>query len=335
LKKFFIHIGLLISIFLIVLEIVLRVTHIAPEFPARMLDDQFGVYKFQPNQSGIFTDGRLGEWKSSWCINNEGWNSELHYKQGERITGLIGDSYIQTIYFDPENHPYNLFNRAVPSRKFYSFGIQGASFSQYLNILRYASETYQMDSVLIFLDNNDLDESIASMTRMPRNMQLQIVDDSIIEIPAKYHEKVYRNFFKNIAIFRYGLMNFSFRINMGSAKIRNKNPKIKNNINDLKKKAVQYIVAEMQKCKVKHITFVLDGQRSDIYENNQKSNSKFWTYFKGIEQNDGLLIVDLHTFFKKDYAQNGLKFEVSEENNHWNLATNKKIVEHLVIKAEL
>lgn len=301
-----------------------------------MLDSKFGVYKFKPNQSGIFSDGRLGDWKSQWIINNEGWNSEITYKQNEKITGLIGDSYIQTIYFDPDNHAYNLFRNEAPKRVFYAFGIQGASFSQYLNILRYASDTYEMDSVIVFLDNNDLEESITSMIKMPRNMQLKIQGEEITEIPAVYHEKLYRNTLKEMAVFRYMLMNFSFRLNFGAAKEnKKKNLEGKIDLDQMKKQAVDYIVDKMLQCNVEHITIVLDGDRPAIYAGDDTSSSKFWKYFSHIEQNERLLILDLHNFLKDDYHLNQNTFEISDDNNHWNLETNKKIVKYIVKEANL
>ncbi len=276
----------------------------------------------------------MGEWKSKWIINNEGWNSELTYKDDQQITGIIGDSYIQTIYFDPKNHVYNLFKNQVPSREYYAFGIQGASFSQYLNILKYASEKYQMDSVFIFLDNNDIEESIFNMVRMPRNMQLKIKDDIVTEVPAKYHEKIYRNLLKEMAGFRYFLMNFSFRLDFGAAK-ENKKKEISDGevIEKMKRQAVKYIVNKIKSCKVKHITFVLDANREDIYRGGTESHSKFWKYFPHIEDSENVLVIDLHPFLKEVYAENKVQFEISDENNHWNLETNKMIVKYVSAKA--
>ncbi|MBK6264532.1 hypothetical protein JKA74_05735 [Marivirga sp. S37H4] len=317
--------GLFILLFL-VLECFFRWIVPAPEFPERALDTTYDVYKFEPNQEGLYTRGRLIEAKAEWIINNEGWNSEKEYVKGAHIIPIIGDSYVQTLFFNPENHLYNLFQEADPVHDYYAFGIQGASLSQYLNILKYTVTQFDVDSAIIVIDEKDIIESITNLSSMPRNMQLKIKGDEIQEVPPTYFEHPLRQFIKNFATFRYFYMNFEFQLDVGNAKVH-KSKKVIKKADGKKQQAVNYIIDEMLKIKPDLVLcFILDADRKAIYKGEEKENSDYYPYFKNYHDNERVVLLDLQDTLQNHYQKYQQKFELSESDHHWNLPTYKLIV---------
>ncbi len=323
------YIAYLLSIFiilLIALEGFFRWVVPAPEFPERAFDTTFDVYKFKPKQQGLYTKGRLIDAKAKWIINSEGWNADKEYVKGKHIIPIIGDSYVQTLFFNPENHLYKLFQSVDPNHEFYAFGIQGASFSQYLNMLKYAVHQFQVDSAIIVIDAKDIVESISNLSSMPRNMQLKIMGNEIEEIKPVYFEHPLRDFIKNFAIFRYFYMNFDFQLEIGNAKIH-KSKKLINKSGGIKKQAVNYLIEKMLAIKPDLvICFVLDADRPAIYRGDAQEKSDYFPYFQDFASNSRVVIIDLQDTLSKHYQVNQQKFELSDSDHHWNLDTYKLIV---------
>lgn len=320
-RKFFLELLIFFAVLIILLELIFNFIVLAPEFPDRTLDKKFGVYKFKPNQSGTYTSGRLSKYRSKWVINQEGWNSSKEYKKDEQITPIIGDSFVQCIFFDPENHIHNIFQRIDQAHEYYSFGIQGASFSQTINTLKYLNFTFSIDTVILVIDAKDLRESVVSLTRMPRNLQLDISNTMIQEVNPVYFENPIRSFVKKFALFRYIYMNFNFeRPTLGSPKVRKK---VSLESEDkLKQIVANYVINELLQVNDDiHLVLVLDADRKKIYNFSEADYSKFYKYFKKFEGNSKITIVDLQKPLKEKYLIDGLPFEISNDDRHWNKET--------------
>src|SRR5262249_50152342 len=85
---------------LAMIEVALRASHWATDVPFVEGDSQRG-FKYIPNQTGYHVKGPLGNEKTRFHINSNGWNSISDYKEnhdpGVFRIAFIGDSYIEAV----------------------------------------------------------------------------------------------------------------------------------------------------------------------------------------------------------------------------------------------
>lgn len=165
LKRFFFNllaILLGLAIIPIILEIGLR---FFPVFSGMPVNRTSEVYSFTPN----VTIQRSSNWDMGNArkrqVNNAGFISDQVYDSAAKtpLIAIVGDSYIEAMQVDyRDTAEAHLLAKCAPSARVYSFGAQFAPLSQYLSWVKYASQTYQPQIMVINIVGNDFDESLLS-----------------------------------------------------------------------------------------------------------------------------------------------------------------------------
>ena len=189
-------VGWLVLVVLI-LEVTLRVFNLAAKtMPTVNLDND---YVFEPNSSGVWIRGGLGELKNYYQINNQGYNSIVNYdslnSQNLNIA-IIGDSYIQGFQSDVRKSIGRQLELLLDSSKttVHEFGRAGANIVDYQLVYEKLIQSRDYDYVFILATDKDMKNEKASY--MGRGNR----------VPKKtISRKVYDNFY----LLRY------FNINQG------------------------------------------------------------------------------------------------------------------------
>jgi hypothetical protein len=163
---FLLRVAVFALVFGVVAEVWLRTVMPAAEVPLLYQQQPATIYRFDPHRStsGLFTVGRLCLRGGEWHTNNAGWNSGVDYapaaERGRALIALFGDSYIEGFLTDSDQHIDAFLPKMLPGTDSYAFGVSGWYLEQYVAVSRYAQERYQPDVLAIFIDNEDVTDSV-------------------------------------------------------------------------------------------------------------------------------------------------------------------------------
>jgi hypothetical protein len=327
---------------LVPLELFFRLVIPAAEKPIAYFDEKNKMLRSSEKRrtEGLYTIGKYAQIRGHWRINNFGWNSVIDYEPAigsrKRLIGIIGDSYVRSLQVDVDKSFIHLLRNKLHSEyEVYSFGHDGAPFSQYLHMSRYANNHFDPETLVFLIIHNDFDESVSQMVSKPYFLQLSLEENRITEtIPRK--QKLFQ-FLTYSAIFRYLYSNIhlsSIYFNL-TQKTKKYNANI---ITDslLKKKEIflkttNYLVKKIKdENPDKRIIFLMDAPRNDIYENRLETSNLLWLHeivFNVCAKNE-LELIDLTNPFHIDYLKHHKRFN-SEIDGHWNEYGHEKVAEIL------
>lgn len=159
-----------VAVFLVVLagvsEVWLRTITPAAAQPLPFQDAVSTLRRNDPNgpRQGLYTVGRLAERGGVWRVNNDGWISAVDYlpsaERSHPLIAILGDSYIEAFHTDVGQHLDAYLAEALPDVDVYAFGRAGWYLEQYVACARYVRETYDPDLLVVFIDNNDVKDSV-------------------------------------------------------------------------------------------------------------------------------------------------------------------------------
>lgn len=123
------------------------------------------IVRYVPGQAGIWRV--RDEIAAPFSINAKGWNSPLPDYRVERVPGrqriaFIGDSFVEALQVPVERSVAEVVQAGLtPSGPLdtYRFGIAGAPFSQYLQMIDREVLPARPDQIVVVLVHNDFDES--------------------------------------------------------------------------------------------------------------------------------------------------------------------------------
>lgn len=163
---FLVRVALFFLVFGAVAEVWLRSVMPASETPVTYQQQPATISRFDPHgpTSGLYTIGRLCLRGGEWRVNNAGWNSGVDYPSAvERrrpLIALFGDSYIEGMLTDTDQHIDAYLPTMLPGTDSYAFGQSGWYLEQYVAVSRYARQQYQPDVLVVFIDNSDVSDSL-------------------------------------------------------------------------------------------------------------------------------------------------------------------------------
>lgn len=322
-------------ILFLVLEITTRLVFPAAEFPSYFYDPEDRILKFAVSQQreGTFTMGALAQARSSWRINNAGWNSAIDYeplKRKPRIA-LIGDSYIEALQVNVDQSLAGELRRLIGSPvDVYAFGISGAPLSQYLQMARYVWSHYDPDIVVVNVVHNDFDESLCAVKRQAGMLCLKEEGQTLREATIQAYEPDPKTrVARHSSAVRFAVVNLQIL-----AKVRDwlsvgtRKPSFNANIDPEQvsvraariQRATEHVLETFRReSGGRPVLFVMDAPRRDIYAGTMETSSVRWLneMMNGECAKQGLPFIDLTGAFTHEFAVDHQRFE-SEFDWHWN-----------------
>jgi lysophospholipase L1-like esterase len=296
------------------------------------------------------------EIEAPYSINDDGWNSGIRDYREARTPGVgriavIGDSYVEAfaVPFDAsfaELTQRNLGSRGCPV-EVYRFGISGAPFSQYLQVLQREALDFRPDWVVVSLVHNDFTESFEfKQGRYTSSfLKLSISGDRVKqEISPRPYDPGLWDLLRLTATFRYlyytqhvnlGLIrdmvlgaapkNYQANIDVDATMRRMHNVRI----------ATDYLIGRMAAVAKAHgvnLLFVMDGDRQLIYDgvkdDGQARPLAINKLVGELTARHGVPFIDLHPHFARDWQQRRVHFE-NVDDWHWNAVGHRLVADVL------
>jgi hypothetical protein len=315
----------------------MTVTYLIPaaQFPAYYYDPEDQILRFSTNdeRDGVFTIGTMAQQRARWRINNMGWNSAIDFvpvKHTPRIV-IIGDSYVEALQVNVEDSIAGQLRRMVsPQIEVYSFGISGASLSQYVQIARYARSHFEPDLVVINVVHNDFDESLCSVKRQAGMLCLDDDGPDIREAPiVPYQSNKAFRLVRRSSVIRFFIANLKVTERMHEL-FAPKAPHERYNANvDTERVASQrrriskvtdYVLSTLKReMGGIPVMFLIDAPRRDIYAGTLRESSVAWLneHLKNQCEKFQFRFIDLTNEFSRIFEVTRIPFE-SEFDWHWN-----------------
>lgn len=322
-------------ILLLILELFFRFAVPAMDRPPSYFDIEERIFKYRPDAGeGLATFGKYARQRGRWRINNDGWNSPIDYraqKDRPRIA-VIGDSYIEAFQVDVDESYPSLMRAEIGDRyDIYSFGISGASLSEYLNINRYVNRHFDPDVVIFNIRYNDFAESVFELNRGDIHMMMiSITDTSVTEtMPRPNYSfsqfSLRRRILLKSAFVRYLIINlrvhqatrdlFSERTYSGNVEID-----AVEGSRDLVETAAAYVFQRLsEENQGKRVIIVMAAPRQDIYAGTLMESRLLFLndLVRRLSSVHGFELLDLTEPMIQDYEANRIPFN-SPWDAHWN-----------------
>ncbi|MBF0487171.1 MAG: hypothetical protein HQK98_03335 [Nitrospirae bacterium] len=333
-----------VVVLLLALEIVFRYVIPASESPLVYYDEKDNISKLDNRETrdGLFTAGNLAQMRVNWHINGEGFRSDIEYNTEHKkpLIAVIGDSFVEALQVNmKDSMASKLKDKLHGQFDVYSFGVNGASLSQYLQTSRYVNRRFNPDILVFNIVHNDFDESLCSMILMSGFMCLEEngagFTEAIKPAMASRNKTMFKKFiFERSALLRYLWVNLSLKRSISSLSIYNKiftggTGKFYNANVDVQRlaglKQRLFGVADYLMGKIKEenpnkkVFFIMDAPRADIYDGTLDNSSVIWLnrLFMKTCMAHNFNCVDLTEYFYRRYKAAHVHFE-SPYDWHWN-----------------
>ncbi|MBF0321145.1 MAG: hypothetical protein HQL01_15235 [Nitrospirae bacterium] len=341
---------------LIAMEIVFRYFIPASKSPLAYYDTTDNISRFDSREGreGLFTAGNLAQLRVPWHINNEGFRSDIDYstEHAKPLIAVIGDSFVEALQVDMKDTMASKLKEKLNGQfDIYSFGVNGAPLSQYLQMARYVNRRFNPDILVFNIVHNDFDESLCQMILMSGFMCLEEGTAGFTEATkpamASRNKTLFKKFiFEHSALMRYLWVNLALKRSISSLPIYNKiftggTGKFYNanvdvlRLADLKPrlyKAANYLMGRIkEENPEKKVFFIMDAPRADIYAGTLDNSSVIWLNRLFMETclAHKFNCVDLTGEFARLYKATRTHYE-SPYDWHWNAHGHESAAEALV-----
>ncbi len=152
-KKLFLKSILYSFLFLLSLEVLVRIFHLAKDNPTRHLDE-YKVEKWQPNQQGFSVTGNRKQNFAEYRINQSGYNSYREFlpTKDKIEIAIVGDSFIEGFHQDYYNSIGKKIEKNLSKTEVYEYGYAGYDMADQLHLIhQYERQFDLIDHVVISL----------------------------------------------------------------------------------------------------------------------------------------------------------------------------------------
>ena len=255
-KKFIIKIFKYFAIFLLIIEMIIRLFSLTNDVPQRDIDE-FGLQVFLRNQNGI-SHG------NNWRVNENGFLGHNDVNGQNQIL-IIGDSFIENIM-----NPFDCRQSSFFKNKGYDvfeIGRSGISFIEALEFYSKYRKKVNPQKTIFFVDSSDFRESIVEINKFEDRTQISLVNSKIFlgKIKAKYLKKI---------LYNYKTLYFTYVKYLKSKKTKNNNEKIISFTNNYSSYITKLIEYANNKYDLKNCLFAFRG-RNDFKEDFLKFKINF------------------------------------------------------------
>ena len=155
--KLLTKIGLYTIAVILLLEVIVRVLHLAKDTPIRYIDEH-KVEKWVPKQTGYSVTGNRNQNLCPYKINNFGYNSfrEFNPTANKTEIAIVGDSFIQGFHQDYNNSIGKKIENSLPNIEVYEYGYAGYDFADQLHLINaYKKDFDLINYVVVYLNFED------------------------------------------------------------------------------------------------------------------------------------------------------------------------------------
>ena len=267
------------------------------------------------------------------ATNNYGYIAPFDYRSGQKALVVIGDSYIEAQMND---YQQTLQGRLGQHSLFpvYSIGYSGFSLADYLAAAQFVSSEFNPLGLVITVSTGDIIGSTGTLAE-----GAYYVDGIMNEAPLRLkrphstgQESWLRNITKHSATLRYLWLNLQFQTNFSKIKewLTGGRRVDQARLDEKQKRdLVNFLLGEFSKLPIpsERILFVLDGDRSAIYEGKESTRDEVYSYFYDRALEQGFQVVDLDIVFRRHYNEQGLRFDYYPKDGHWNFLGHQIVAE--------
>lgn len=334
------------------LELVFRCAHIASSFPTSKQNARDVILRFDTAgpTTGVRSHGPLAKNRIRWRVNNEGWNCPHDYLRRTSARpriALLGDSYIEALYVDIDDHIESLLERMFDGEAdVYAFGRSNWYLAQYVALSRYVEERFSPDVYAIFLTADDVWWSLREKgLKSPYLFQISRLDDRFVELPPPtiLKRRRLRLLLRRSALVCYVSNNLGVRwllrrraerFSMMASGMEAADGQRRQPHGDearLLRDATSFMLRSLVESHPgRSFVFVDTSDCASVYEGRSasKRDPEREAVRAECQRYDNCYYFDLWPVFVADYARNHQRFEVSRF-GHWNGHANRVIARGL------
>ena len=152
-----------VAVLLAVLELTFWILPLREASPRLLPSDNDRIARFHPNESWRYSGGWDFFIVNEVRTNNAGWVSEIDYvrESDTPLLAFVGDSFVEGDHLPWGDTCHGRLARRLEGEiRVYSFGMNSAPLSQYLQYAEHAGQTYRPAALVIPIIENDFDESL-------------------------------------------------------------------------------------------------------------------------------------------------------------------------------
>lgn len=322
------------------------------------VNEQNPILHFQPDRQFLWSNGWDFSIVNEVRSNNFGFINDVDYttEHTPPLLALIGDSYVEALMVPFEDTVTGrLADHLGDAARVYSFGVSGASLSQYLVYADYVRQTFSPDSMVILVIGNDFDESLKKYRYAPGHHAF--AENSTGELVLErmdYSPSVFTRLSRTSALGRYFAINMELparlkrlpRILMKEDEdthfVGNTSSKVDSvRFGDSRRAVDAFLDALPASSGLRptQISFIVDGMRRQLYDDAALESAKgsyfdlMRRYFIGAGTERGYEVIDMQPVFRDHYAHHERRFEYPQD-MHWNSLGHEKCFE-VILQSDL
>lgn len=299
------------------------------------VDTNNPIQRSRPHQPYVSSRGWLLSNVRMGRTNNYGFVNADDYYQKTHPVVVMGDSYIESLMNDYHETLHGRLAQHFSGReKVYSISTSGASLSDYLVMAKYANVEFSPKALVILITSGDVEDSFGMSIRQGNSYFRRNSNGTLSLYRTEYQPSKLKEVVKQSALFRYVYLNLkvdvfvkTFLADTGKMLIKQENiPDTKKLNDDDAYVIINNFLDELPSAAglaVGSIVLVMDDERdrASLYAGEKRlakdagSNN---VYFMKRARALGYEVVDMGAIFAQDFRNNGMAFDYSPLDSHWN-----------------
>jgi hypothetical protein len=324
---------------LVILEITLQFMPVRSYIPLQPVTEESPDLRYEPNIKQFYSAGWDFQVQNTGKTNAQGYIADFDFVQQDSkpLIAVIGDSYIEARMVPFADTVQERMASALrDTHRVYGVGIGGAPLSQYLAFAKMIGREYRPSFMIINIVSNDFDESLPEYKNKPRFHYF--ADDGTgvrrLKLIGDYDPSWITRLLSHSALVRYVYFHLDFanafnrilfmlRGGDAPAYADNTDASVdETRLYDSKQAVNMFLrlLPEYTGLPKNRVLLVIDGMRSNIYNNTNGQDSYFGqmrTYLMQQATMRGYATLDLQPVLKAEYNANHMEFEWPED-AHWN-----------------
>ena len=319
----------------VILETIFIILPVSDSYQSQPVNADNPILHFKPNRTVNTQIGFNFSHINKKIVNNYGYTNDFDFKNSNnaenKIFAIIGDSYVEASQVSNSNSFHGILNSSNKNIQFYPIGISGSPLSQYIAFAKFAENNFNPDLYIFLIIDNDFDESWLDFSNNVPGLHYFDTNENLIR--TDYQPPRWKIILRKSAFIRYLYLDFKlhhqltlfnkFKLKLlGKESIKEQGDYSKR-LNLGLKATDMFLFYLNELIPNKPIILLVDGDRKSIYKNQEYRNTNkitnTWMEYinKRGELSNNIKVIDLHSYFLKDWSLNQKKFNWDYD-YHWN-----------------